>query len=427
MKLLRHFLTTLYCLVIGSSVQAAGFNTPQSGASYTAQGQGGITFFDNAGLVAQNPAAMIKLEAGSHFYGGAAQYQTNYTYEDLNGNNKAETVHSASVVPHFYGLYNSKDWAAGTGIYFPFNNGLEWPDSWFGSQVLTKLRLATMNLPIVGAYSFGEYSVGGGLNFITAEVILENYAIRYEDPNNPTVNLDVKANLEGKGTTTGWNASALYDGGNIAAALAYNAAFTINGEGDATFDISNPAILNALIAGGAAPSFPNGNISVDINYPALVEVAGSYKSFTSGDGYQAGAYAIEAGLLHAGWSAFDKIVIEYDNKLPASETVLDQNWKDVVDYKIGGFYSATDYTKIRGGYYKTASPIPESTLAPTTPDGSGRNSLFLGAGYKQKAFLIDFAYLVSDFLPSETRTNPKLTGKYDGDATVLQLSAGYSF
>ena len=40
MKALRHFLTALSCVVLGSTVQAAGFNTPQSGASYTAQGQG---------------------------------------------------------------------------------------------------------------------------------------------------------------------------------------------------------------------------------------------------------------------------------------------------------------------------------------------------------------------------------------------------
>ena len=40
MKALRHFLTALSFVVLGSTVQAAGFNTTQSGASYTAQGQG---------------------------------------------------------------------------------------------------------------------------------------------------------------------------------------------------------------------------------------------------------------------------------------------------------------------------------------------------------------------------------------------------
>ncbi len=109
-------------------------------------------------------------------------------------------------------------------------------------------------------------------------------------------------------------------------------------------------------------------------------------------------------------------MIRYGKGLPGDgTTVIKQNWEDVVDYKIGGFYTFTDYLKIRGGYYKTASPIPEETLGPTTPDGAGRNSFYLGAGYKRRAFLMDLAYVMSDFLPSETRTNPDLTGKYNGE------------
>ncbi|MGA0889450.1 MAG: OmpP1/FadL family transporter, partial [bacterium] len=228
------------------------------------------------------------------------------------------------------------------------------------------------------------------------------------------------ATLGGKGTANGYNASVLYDGGTIAAAANYTSRFTVAGEGDARFDTSDapPVYTNA---------FPDGGISVDIKYPDLLEMAVSWKSFSSGDGYIPGAYAIEAGLLRSGWSAYDEIVIRYDKGLPSETTVIKQNWEDVVDYKIGGFYTFTDYLKVRGGYYKTASPIPESTLAPTTPDGAGRNSFFVGAGYKRRAFLMDLAYLVGDFLPSTTRTNPDLTGKYKGKANVLQLSAGYSF
>jgi long-chain fatty acid transport protein len=410
MKLIQNLITIGLAVATAGQIHAAGFHTGQSGASFTGQGQTGITFFDNAGLVAQNPAAIVKLEVGSHVYGGAARYQTNFTYEDFDGNNQAETIHSASVVPHFYGLYNAKDWAIGTGIYFPFNSGTEWPDTWKGRNVLTKSRLATMNQPLVGSYSFGDFSVGGGVNFIAAQVTLENYADK---------NLGVKANLGGKGTATGWNASALYDAGNIAAALVYNSAYMLSGEGKAQFDTSSSPTL--------ATTFADGDITVNLNYPSLLELAGSYKSFTSGDGYQSGAYAIEIGILQSGWSAFDEIVIKYDKQLPASETVLEQNWEDVIDYKVGGFYSMTDYLKIRSGYYRATSPIPESTLGPFTPDGVGRNSFYLGAGYKRRAFLMDLAYIISDTLPSETRTNLALPGKYDGEANVLQLSAGYSF
>ncbi|MEL0279688.1 MAG: hypothetical protein VXB67_18695, partial [Deltaproteobacteria bacterium] len=109
MKALRHFLAALSFVVLGSTVQAAGFNTPQSGASYTAQGQGGITFFDNAGLVVQNPSAMVKLETGTHVYGGFARYETHYNYKDLNGGSSADTQHDPSMVPHLYALYNDGD------------------------------------------------------------------------------------------------------------------------------------------------------------------------------------------------------------------------------------------------------------------------------------------------------------------------------
>ena len=414
MKALRHFLTALSCVVLGSTVQAAGFNTPQSGASYTAQGQGGITFFDNAGLVVQNPSAMVKLETGIHVYGGFARYETKYNYTDLNGGSSADSQTDPSVAPHIYAVYNNGDMAVGTGANLPFNSSVEWPEDWAGRDVLTRIKLATLNQPIVVAGRFGDFSVGGGLNFYAAHIELDQEVI-YSGTDSFSVTLG------GKGTANGYNASILYDGGTIAAAANYTSRFTISGDGDAQFDTSSapPVYTNA---------FPDGGISVDVKYPDLLEMAVSWKSFSSGDGYIPGAYAIEAGLLRSGWSAYDEVLIRYDKGLPGDgTTVIKQNWEDVVDYKIGGFYTFTDYLKVRGGYYKTASPIPESTLGPTTPDGAGRNSFFVGAGYKRRAFLMDLAYLVSDFLPSETRTNPDLTGKYKGKANVLQLSAGYSF
>ena len=411
MKALRHFLAALSFVVLGSTVQAAGFNTPQSGASYTAQGQGGITFFDNAGLVVQNPSAMVKLETGTHVYGGFARYETHYNYKDLNGGSSADTQHDPSMVPHLYALYNDGDMAFGTGVSLPFNSGIEWPADWAGRDVLTRLKVATLNQPLVVAGRFGDFSIGGGLNFYAAHIELEREVI-YSGTDSFSVTLG------GKGTANGYNASVLYDGGTIAAAANYTSRFTVAGEGDARFDTSDapPVYTNA---------FPDGGISVDIKYPDLLEIAVAWNSFPSGDGYMPGAFAVEAGLLRSGWSAYDEVVISYDDG--RSDTVIEQNWEDVVDYKIGGFYTFTDYLKIRGGYYKTASPIPEETLGPTTPDGAGRNSFYLGAGYKRRAFLMDLAYVMSDFLPSETRTNPDLTGKYKGNANVLQLSAGYSF
>ena len=414
MKAIRTFFAAFSCAALASTTFAAGFHTGQSGASYTGQGQTGLTFFDNAGLVAQNPSAMVKLEKGNHFYGGVGQYQTKFSYEDLEGNNAVDTTHPSAMVPHLYLMHNYGDWAAGTGIYFPFNSSIEWPEDWAGRDVLTKLKLATLNQPIVFARQSGDFSYGGGINFIAAQVLLEREVV-YNGTDSFT------ATLGGKGNTMGVNGSLLYDKGTWAVGVTYNSGFTIPGKGKAQFDTAQaPAAYTSL--------FPDGDLSVNLKYPDLLEFGASLKSFSSGDGYEAGAYAVEFGLLHSGWMAYDKIVINYDQGLPGTgQTVIDQQWSNVTDYKVGGFYSLMDSVKLRGGYYKTASPIPAKTLGPTTPDGKGRNSLYLGAGYKSGDLLVDFAYVNSTFLPSETDSNPDLTGKYSGSANVVQLSAGYSF
>ena len=87
MKTLRFLLTALFLSASLSISFGAAFHTGQTSASYTGQGQTGVTFFDNAGLVVQNPAAMTKLNHGMHFYGGFTRYSTTFSYSDLDGGN----------------------------------------------------------------------------------------------------------------------------------------------------------------------------------------------------------------------------------------------------------------------------------------------------------------------------------------------------
>ncbi len=60
-----------------------------------------------------------------------------------------------------------------------------------------------------------------------------------------------------------------------------------------------------------------------------------------------GLTRLSLGSLRSGWSAYDEVAIEYDKGPGDGTTVIEQNWEDVVDYKIGGFYTFTDYLKIR--------------------------------------------------------------------------------
>ena len=416
MKKIVISLTTLLVSFSTQSLLASGFHTPHSSAAYVGQGQTGITNLENASMVVYNPAAMVFLQEGTQAYGGFVRYDTDFNYDTLEGDNPASTTHDPSFAPHAYVAHNANTWAFGTGVYAPFNSGIEWPAGWEGQDELTRLNLKTLNQPLVFAQKLSDnLSVAGGINFIATSIVLEQVV---EDE---TINAEVPATLGGTTTNTGANFAIYYRNANWSFGATHNTGYTINGNGKVEFDTSDdPALTD---------NFPDGDISVKFNIPSSSEAAVSYRSYTGGgDGYQRGAWAVELGAVHTTWSDYDEIIITYSEELPAEESTLTNNWFDVTDYKIGGFYSFREDMKVRFGYYVTTSAIPEETLGPITPDGEGRNSYYAGYGYKRGSLLLDFAYIYGIFKDSKTETNEELTGEYtDGIANVFTASVGYRF
>ena len=204
-------------------------------------------------------------------------------------------------------------------------------------------------------------------------------------------------------------------------AATHNLGYEIEAEGTVEFDTSVNSLLDS--------SFPDGDATTKLNIPAITEIAVSYSSMANmGDGYRLGAWSVELGATHTTWSDYDEIVIEFEEGLPQESSTSETDWFDVTDYKVGGFYSFRDDMKVRFGYYMTASPIPEETLGPSTPDGEGRDSFFTGYGYKRGSLLFDAAYIYTIFKDSKTETNEDLTGEYkDGKAQTLVFSVGYRF
>ena len=82
----------------------------------------------------------------------------------------------------------------------PFNSSVEWPEDWAGRDVLTRIKLATLNQPIVVAGRFGDFSLEEELNFYAAHIELDQEVI-YSGTDSFSVTLG------GKGTANGYNAS----------------------------------------------------------------------------------------------------------------------------------------------------------------------------------------------------------------------------
>ncbi len=101
---------------------------------------------------------MVKLETGTHVYGGFARYETHYNYKDLNGGSSADTSTTFNG-SSLYALYNDGDMAFGTGVTLPLIlSGVA--QEWAGRDVLTRIKVATLNQPLVVAGRFGDYSIG---------------------------------------------------------------------------------------------------------------------------------------------------------------------------------------------------------------------------------------------------------------------------
>ncbi len=414
MKKIVISLTTLLVFFSTQSLLASGFHTGHSSAAYVGQGLTGITNLGNAGMVVQNPATMVFLQEGTQAYGGFVRYDTEYSYDTLEGDNPASTIHEPTVAPHAYVAHNANTWAFGTGIYAPFNSGIEWPAGWEGQDVLTKIQIKTANQPLVFAQKLSDnLSVAGGINFIATNIVLEQVV---EDE---TINAEVPATLGGKATNTGANFAIYYRNANWSFGATHNTGYTVNGKGKAQFDTSDDPDLT--------DNFPDGDITAKLNIPSITEAAVAYRSYLGGgDGYQTGAWSVELGATHATWSDYDEVVITYSEEKPTTESTIEADWFDVTDYKIGGFYAFREDMKVRFGYYMTASPIPEETLGPSLPNGEGSDSLLTGFGYKYGNLLFDAAYIYTVFKDSKTETNEDLTGEYiDGRAHTVLLGVGY--
>ena len=416
MKTILTTIATLLAFVLSQATLAAGFQTTHSSAAYVGQGLTGITNLENAAMVVHNPAAMVFMQEGTQTYGGFVQYNTEYDYDTVEGeSNPASTTHGPTIAPHAYVSHNANTWAFGTGIHAPFNSGIEWPDGWEGQDVITSISLKTLNQPIVFAQKLSDnLSIAGGINFIATNIVLEQVV---EDE---TIDAEVPATLGGTATNTGANFAVYYRNGYWSAGATHNTGYTINGKGTAEFDTSDAPDLT--------DNFPDGAITANFNIPSVTEAAVAYRSYLGGgDGYQRGAWSVELGTTYATWSDYDEIVITYSEELPEEETTITNNWSDVTDYKIGGFYAFRENMKVRFGAYLAGKPIPEETLAPSLPAGEGSESLLTGIGYKHGKLLFDAAYIYTVFPDSKTETNDELTGEYKGGANTFSASIGYRF
>ncbi|NIP72902.1 MAG: hypothetical protein GWO16_07655, partial [Gammaproteobacteria bacterium] len=116
----------------------------------------------------------VRLPGGSNALAGLTLFQPDFQADPVGAGDSASTTTDDTIAPHVYWVQNEQDWAWGVGLYFPFNDVVEWPADWAGRLEVENVEINIGYLSFSGAYAVNDnLSFGGSLLYIRGEATLE--------------------------------------------------------------------------------------------------------------------------------------------------------------------------------------------------------------------------------------------------------------
>lgn len=193
---------------------------------------------------------------------------------------------------------------------------------------------------------------------------------------------DGSARLEADDWGFGFNLGVLaepVDGTRLG--LSYRSEIRHSLRGDARFTFDEAGIGAAL--SGATGAFADTPVRSGIRTPAFAAL-GLAQDLTPD-------LTLLAEVQWAGWSAFDDLVVRFDNPAQPAE-VTAQNWNDSWFAALGLAYRPDTRWTLRAGVAFGESPVPDNTRTPRIPDAD-RTWLSGGLGYAVAEWLrLDLSY-----------------------------------
>lgn len=380
-------------LLVPGAAWAGGFSTADKSAAAMGVGGSVTARADDPGVAAYNPGAAL-MQAGLHFAGGTLLAAP--TLWASGDGWTASTEGGVSTPPHLFARWSGESIGAGLALTVPFGSQVRWPDDWPRRFELVEAKLTVLRVTgyagwhderfavAVGPFvDLGSLSLGRALDFIEAEgqVAVQTHAV-------------------GVGVTLGAFARVVDD---LDVGLAYTSRSSLSLEGWA--DFTTPPELR----GRATDS----EVSARIVTPDRLALGALWRP---ADGWDV-SLDLELYL----WSTVDELVLDF-----AVETMSDsrqpRDWSATVTPRAGASYAALDWLRVRAGVFVDPSPVPASTLGPSSPD-STRVGVALGAGLALGARVgLDVGYQLLVFT-GQTSTLEAVSGvAFDGTAHLVGAS-----
>ena len=415
--------------------QASGFLIFEQGAkamgmagAFTAQADDPSALFHNAGGIA--------FQEGRGFYLGGTLVTGS---ADFTGSNpfpgagvKEQTEDLSELIPHFYWVEPINDRVAfGLGLNAPFGLSVEWAnkDTFTGRQINTRTAHTASDLnPTIGWRASDNFSVGLGIvaRFSEVELMRRQFQTFPGVPVPPPGLEWAKSELNG-GRDEGF-------GFNLGILHRYNNSFHWGFQYRSRMEIDYGGEL-------VLEQIPTGIPPIDAQLGAVIPFGQVIPGATSvefpdiaslGLGFAMSAATwVELDINWTGWSTFDQLVVNIDGPSGPGgvpiipDLVLDQEWSDAWQYRLGFRWNSSERFQWRLGYIYDETPQPERTVSPVLPDAN-RNDFTFGFGYMGGGFNVDLALMYVKF-DERTVTDSEVFyfGTYNQDAWLLSASFGF--
>ena len=417
-------------LGLSQVASASGFALIEQSAS--GQGlsyAGSAANTEDASVMWFNPAGMALIEGsqaivGLHVISPKAKFTDNGS--TLTGGRTGIDDDGATVgmVPNLYWKGQFGEYHVGLGINVPYGQHISYSDDWMGRYHATETDLKTYNInPSIARKVNDKLSLGFGLNAQYVDVLLEQ-KINQIAVGDTT---DANAKVTGNSWAFGYNLGLMYQPiETLKVGLGYRSAITHNVKGKVEYNDVNSTVGVPSLGGAKLNQiFYDADASADVNLPATASLAIDYQYNDKID--------LLASTTWTGWSAYDELVVDFDNGSPNSES--NQNFGDSWRFAVGGAYQLSDAWKLRSGLALDKTPVPNKySRSPRTPD-TDRKWVSVGAGYKlSEAINLDFAYsrLFADKTDIEYTTtsrlgNNTLKGSYDSSVDIFSAQLVWKY
>ncbi|MBN1879392.1 outer membrane protein transport protein [bacterium] len=419
----------LFITIIAISTSlGAGFSIYEQGA--TAMGMAGAfsAKADDPTAIFYNPAGIGKLE-GTNISLGLTAIPPKSTMEDPYGR-EWDTEDQLFLVPNLYITHElNEKMSLGLGVFAPYGLGMDWgkDNDWIYRYLIRDVTIETFYVSPVFAYNLNDnWSIAAGALWVksnveyNASVDMSAVSEALSAAFGTTIVLpDSEMKLEGDNESGDWGYNFGIHGiiEKLHLGLSYRSAVECAYDGDATFDVP------ASGYGSSVDSIVNGYFP-DTKGLTTIEMP---QSISLGIGYDVTEKLYtEFDVVWMGWSSYDSLDIDFEFAgLP--DVSQRKDWDDVMSYRLGMTYAATEQLSLYGGVYFDESPIPDDTLDPILP-GADRYSFQMGAGYDFGNFAIQGYYMYLQFEDRETTTNYRgINGDYESNAHMFGMQATYSF